>query len=150
MQQANKREREKSGFTLIEIIAVLIILGILAAVATPKFMNMQREARIAKIKQLAQTARSAVELVSAKRELLGIPKDGVPRKLLKSQVPELKGDVNLMYGYPQWIHDLLNVIDVDENYKLYRDWFFGLGDSCCIEYFTGDGHYTIREWTNGC
>lgn len=40
-----KRLRNKKGFTLIEIIAVLVILGILAAVAIPKFMGLQDDAR---------------------------------------------------------------------------------------------------------
>ncbi len=35
----------KSGFTLIEIVAVLVIMSILAAVAIPKFFNMQERAR---------------------------------------------------------------------------------------------------------
>ena len=37
--------REKKGFTLIEIIAVLVLLGILAAVAVPRFTNLQDKTR---------------------------------------------------------------------------------------------------------
>ena len=38
-------KNKKSGFTMVEIIAVLVIIGIMAAVAAPKFINMAAEAR---------------------------------------------------------------------------------------------------------
>lgn len=39
-------KNRKSGFTMVEIIAVLVIIGIMAAVAAPKFINMAGKARV--------------------------------------------------------------------------------------------------------
>ena len=45
MKTQLKPTRRKSGFTLIEVIAVLVLLGILAAIAVPKYIDMADNAR---------------------------------------------------------------------------------------------------------
>ena len=37
--------KQQSGFTLIELVAVIVILGALAVVALPRFINLQDDAR---------------------------------------------------------------------------------------------------------
>lgn len=51
--------KRNSGFTLIELVAVIVILGALAVVALPRFINLQDEAEAAALQGVAGAAGSA-------------------------------------------------------------------------------------------
>lgn len=56
------KQRNRPGFTLIELVVVIIIIAILAAIAVPKFMDRASDAKEAATMQSLATLRSAIEL----------------------------------------------------------------------------------------
>lgn len=68
--------KKQTGFTLIELIAVIVILAILAAVALPKFVSISGEARIAKMQGAVGAMNSSGVMIHAKFLAAGSPSSG--------------------------------------------------------------------------
>ena len=61
----------QSGFTLIELVAVIVLLGILAVTALPRFVNLQVDARIATLDGLKAAMQGAAVQVYSKALIQG-------------------------------------------------------------------------------
>lgn len=96
----NIPKRNRSGFTLIELVVVIALLGILAAFAIPRFASLEREARVATTQGLAGSLRGAAAMAHSlfiAQGLNPVTMEGIP--------------VNLTNGYPDATDAQLTLAD---------------------------------------
>ena len=85
-------KRQKSGFTLVELVVVVMILGILAAVAAPRLLETSDTASENGAKQTLAVIRDAIERHSA-QNAGALPGDaGTPADFIADLDPYLRGD----------------------------------------------------------
>ncbi|MEN8866578.1 MAG: prepilin-type N-terminal cleavage/methylation domain-containing protein, partial [Akkermansiaceae bacterium] len=65
------RKKNRKGFTLIEVIAVLVLLGILTAVAVPKYIDMATAAKMKAIDAAVSELNSREALTWGNEQLNG-------------------------------------------------------------------------------
>jgi MSHA pilin protein MshA len=84
---------KQTGFTLIELVAVIVILSILAAFAIPRFIDLTAKARAADLENLAGDIREASALAHSVVVARGTPH-------LNGSITLRNGQVTMIDGFP--------------------------------------------------
>ena len=101
---------KQSGFTLIELVAVIVLLGVLAVTALPRFIDLRGDARLGVLESVAASMRSASVQVYAK----ALMQDSLASTDTVNDNGEL---IDTSFGYPRansvGNEDISNLISID-------------------------------------
>ena len=92
--------RKQSGFTLVELVAVIVLLGILAVAALPRFIDLRGDARNGVLQGAVGSAQSAAVQIYAKALIQN-------SLTAASTVTDGASTVGTVFGYPA-ANDLAN------------------------------------------
>lgn len=114
--------RIKTGFTTIELVAVIVLLGILAAIALPRYSSATTQARIAALEGIAGTMRTTISLTKMKAKLAGLdaissnPNAGQSAYIIDTELGQ--SEVDFRNLCPESSAELGDALDMADHMKL--------------------------------
>ena len=136
--------KNQSGFTLIELVAVIVLLGVLAVTALPRFVDLRGDARAGVLESVRASMQSASVQIYAK----ALMQDATDGSNTVNDGTDIVATVN---GYPAASDptndDIANLItiDGDDNLKFQN---VGGGSTTRLVGYDADGDDNVND--DGC